>query len=631
MNKLFTSLLFIFFIAAAFWSCRVSNRQVIPIESFFNNPEKSNFQLSPNGKFISYLQKHEGIENIYVLDLENNVTERITSETDIGIRLSFWANNEEIIFLKYRAPGDSLRLMAVNKNALSVRYILPPSDVTMRWVGPMVVNDNNELLISLNSRDSSLFDVYRLHIINCTFEMVAMNPGNIIEWLPDNNGEIKVAVASDGHTETILYRESESLPFVPIIENNFRTSVQPLGFSAKNENHLFALSNLGRDKKALVKIDLRTGKEDSVMFIQDDIDVSKGGYSVTSGDMDYVIYNTWKSERHFFNKDIERVYKEINKQLDDYLIVLEGSDDKLTKFLVRAHTDVDPGSYYFYDFEKNKLQKLGDVNAALSSEKLSPTQAVNYRTKDGMTINAYLTLPRGERKTNLPVIVIPHNGPSSRVVWEYNAEVQFLASRGYAVFQPNYRGSTGYGKAFWTSGFKEWGKKVQDDIKEGAEWLIKEGIADPKRIGIYGSNFGGYAALHGACFNAEIYACAASYSGMTNLYSYLKEIPPYLSPYMKMYYEMVGDPKVDGDYLRAFSPIFHPDKVNIPVFIAQGAKDSRNNVNETNIFVKELRKNNVDITYMLKEDEGNYFRNDKNRVDFYRALESFFEKYLLKP
>lgn len=630
MHKLFTTLL-LFITASVFWSCGVNDSPKIPIESFFNKSDKSNFQLSPNGKFISYLQKHEGIENLYVMDLEHNKTERITSETDIGIRLSFWANNEEIIFLKYRSPGDSLRLMAVNRNALSVRYILPPADVKMRWVGPLVVNDKNELLISLNSRDSSLFDVYRLHIVDCTFEMIAKNPGNIVEWMPDSQGEIKVAVASDGHTETILYRNSESEPFKPIVENNFRTAVHPLGFSSKNKNHLFALSNLARDKKALVEIDLLTGKEDSVLFIHQDIDVSKGGYSVKSGEMDFVIYNTWKPERYFFNKDIEKVYEEISKQLDGYIIDLEGRDDKLSKFLVWAYTDTDPGAYYFYDLEKNKLQELAKVNAALSSEELSPTKAVSYFTSDGIKINAYLTLPKHSSKGNLPVIVIPHNGPSSRVVWEYNAEVQFLASRGFAVFQPNYRGSTGYGKAFWTSGFKEWGKKVQEDIKEGAEWLIEEGIADPKRIGIYGSNFGGYAALHGACFTPEIYSCAASYSGMTNLYTYLKEIPPYLTPYMKMFYEMVGDPKTDGDDLRAFSPVFHPDKIKIPLFIAQGGKDNRNNVNETNIFVKELRKNGVDVTYMLKEEEGNFFRSDKNKVDFYRALESFFEKHLLKP
>lgn len=629
MNRIYTILLFV--TVYTLYSCKTNTRVEIPIESFFNNSDKSDFQLSPNGKFISYIQKYHGIENLYVMDLENDITERITSETDIGVRLSFWVNNEEIIFLKHRPPGDSLRIMAVNKNALSVRYVLPPSDARMRWVGPLIVNNKNELLLSLNSRDPSAFDVYRLNIIDCNLEMIAKNPGNIVDWMPDNNGELRVAVASDGHTETILYRDNEKEAFVPIIENNFRTEVQPLGFSSKNNNHLFALSNFKRDKKALVEIDLHTGNEEKLLFVHPDVDVSMGGYSEARGSMDFALFNTWKPERKFFNKDIEKIYKSISKQLDGYIINLMGGDSTLSKFLVRAYTDVDPGAYYFYDSEKNKLKELGKVNASLDPEDLSPTINVSYLTKDETTINAYLTLPKNSKKVNLPVIVIPHNDPSTRIVWDYNAEVQFFASRGFAVFQPNYRGSTGYGKDFWTAGFKEWGKMVQEDIKDGAEWLIKEGIANPKKIGIYGSNFGGYSALHGACFNAEIYSCAASYSGMTNLYTYLKEIPPYYSPYMEMFYEMVGNPKVDGDYLRAYSPIFHADKVKIPLFIAQGGKDNRNNVNETNLYVKELRKNGVNVIYMLKEEEGNTFKNDQNRVDFYRSLESFFEKHLLKP
>jgi dipeptidyl aminopeptidase/acylaminoacyl peptidase len=466
--------------------------------------------------------------------------------------------------------------------------------------------------------------------MDCTVELAAKNPGNIIEWVPDNNGEIRAAVTSDGHTEAILYRPNEKEAFVPIIEYNFKTTIKPLGFSSKKQNRLFALSNFGRDKMALVEINLLTGKEENVLYIHPDVDVSKGGYSWQSGDMNFAVFNTWKQERHFFNKSLENIYNAIGKQLNGYVIDLEGRDSSFTKFLVRGYTDIDPGAYYFYDLETDTLKELAKVNTSLNPKHLSPVTNVSYLTKDGTKIYAYLTLPKKSNKTKLPVVVIPHNEPSSRTVWNYDAEVQFLASRGFAVFQPNYRGSTGYGKEFWTSGFKEWGKRVQEDIKEGVEWLIEEGIADPKRIGIYGFNFGGYSALHGACFNSKIYSCAASYSGMTNLYTYLKETPPYFTPYMEMFYEMIGDPRTDGDYLRAFSPVFHADKVKIPLFIAQGGKDYRNSVNETNLFIKELRKNGVDVTYMMKEEEDNIFRNDINRVDFYRTLESFFEKHLLK-
>jgi len=253
---------------------------------------------------------------------------------------------------------------------------------------------------------------------------------------------------------------------------------------------------------------------------------------------------------------------------------------------------------------------------------------ITYQSRDGRQINGYLTLPPAMKGTRVPVIVYPHGGPSARSKWGFNPVVQFFANRGFAVFQVNYRGSSGYGKAFWSAGFKEWGGKVQDDITDGVHWLIDEGIADPKRIGIYGAGFGGYSALHGACFKSDIYACAASYSGFTNLFTYLKEIPPHLTPYLQMYYEIIGNPETEPGLIKAMSPVFHSENIDIPVFIAQGGRDSRSAVNETNQFVQKLRKRNIPITYMLREEEGRYFRNEENRIQLYRELGDFFEKYL---
>ena len=287
-----------------------------------------------------------------VMDLESDHATRITTETDIGLRLSFWANNDELIVLKNREPGDSLRLMAVNRNDLSVRYLIPPSSARMLWLGPKSVNKRNELLIGLNDRDSSVFDAYRLNIVDGSLKMINQNPGNIIQWLPDLNGEIKLAVESDGHTETILYRKDEESDFGAIIQNNFRTSVQPLGFSSKKEGRIFALSNENRDKKALVEINILTGKEEKVLFSHDEVDVLKGGYSISRGEMDYAAFNTWKEERHFFNQDMRILYQKINESLPGYIIDLEGRDTYYSKFLIRAYTDVEPGIYFFYDLKK---------------------------------------------------------------------------------------------------------------------------------------------------------------------------------------------------------------------------------------------------------------------------------------
>jgi dipeptidyl aminopeptidase/acylaminoacyl peptidase len=257
---------------------------------------------------------------------------------------------------------------------------------------------------------------------------------------------------------------------------------------------------------------------------------------------------------------------------------------------------------------------------------------VSFKSRDGLTINGYLTLPLGFKPKNLPLIVIPHggDGPTYRNSWGFNSEVQFLANRGYAVFQINFRGSKGYGKKFWIAGFKKWGTDIQNDITDGVNWLVSEGIADKKKIGIYGSGFGGYSALHALAFQPNLYACGASESGFLNLFAYIKSVPPILKPTLQMYYEMVGNPENGIDALRAVSPVFHANRIKAPLLIAQDTKDQRVNVNETNQFVKELKKRKVPITYITKESREFNFRNAESRMNFYTELEKFLASNLKK-
>jgi dipeptidyl aminopeptidase/acylaminoacyl peptidase len=254
---------------------------------------------------------------------------------------------------------------------------------------------------------------------------------------------------------------------------------------------------------------------------------------------------------------------------------------------------------------------------------------ITYQSRDGLTINGYLTLPRGLKVKNLPVVVNPHGGPWYRNSWGYNSEVQFLANRGFAVLQMNFRGSTGYGRKFWEASFKQFGKAMQDDITDGVKWLIKQGIADPKRVAIYGGSYGGYATLAGITFTPDLYACAVDYVGISNLFTFMKTIPPYWKPTVDMFYEMIGNPEKDKELLESASPVFHADKIKAPLFVAQGANDPRVNINESNQIVEALKKRGVPVEYMVKENEGHGFRNEENRFDFYEAMEKFLTKYLL--
>lgn len=614
-------------VACTLNGCDGQKGRFIPVEDFFSEPEKTNFRISPNGEHIAYLGLYNDEKNIYVIPAgEESGEQRITSEREWGIQSYFWASNDELVFTKDKRH-DSLQVFAVHRSTLAVRHLMPPSTVKLRWISPTKIIDNS-FLISLNERDSAVFDVYRLRTDACKKELVAKNPGNIIRWYADLDGKLRLALASDSVKETMLYRDSEKQPFRSVMSNSFRNSIMPIGFSVAKRNHIFALSNLNRDKLALVEIDMETGDEVGTIYSHPDVDIDDGGYSSDRGEMVYATYATWKQQRHFLDRKTEEVYRAIGAKLAGYEIDILDRDTARNRFIVQTFTDKDPGAIYYYDMAGDKLVKLADNSPALRDCMLAEMKPITYHSRDGQQIQGYLTMPPKAKGRKVPVIVYPHGGPGTRSKWGFNPVVQFFANRGFAVFQVNYRGSTGYGKAFWSAGFKEWGGKVQDDITDGVRWLIAEGIADPLRIGIYGAGFGGYSALHGACFNSDTYACAASYSGFTNLFTYLKEIPPHLTPYLQMYYEIIGNPETEPGLIKAMSPVFHSEKIDIPVLIAQGGRDSWSAVNETNQFVQKLRKRNIPITYMLREEEGRYFRNEENRIAFYRELGAFFEKYL---
>ncbi len=624
-----------------FWLCGLiilascfKNKQVriIPIEDFFKNPEKTAFAISPDGKYISYLRSYKNRLNIFVQTLEGGNITRLQTDTTRDISYYFWASNSQILYVSSKNGGiEGPKLYAAKRDGTHTRELAYFKKTWLRLITEKrAIND--EILVALNKRDSTVFDAYRLNIQTNQLTLIGINPGNVTEWFADPEGKLRMASASDGVNETLLYRSKESDLFRPIITNNFKTTVIPLGF-CKNYTCIYALSNQNRDKTALVKLDCVTGKEHHVIYNNQKVDIIEGMYSNAKHQLVYATYETWKQQRYYLDNDIKGMYTRLEKMLPNTEISITDQDSAEQKFIIKTYTDRNPGTFYLYTITNNKLIKLGDINPSINKEEMAEMKAVKYKTRDGLEVNGYLTLPIGKADKNLPIIVMPHGGhggPSSRNSWMYNAEVQFLANRGYGVFQMNYRGSTGYGKVFWAAGFKEWGGKIQNDIADGVHWLINEGIADPKRIAIYGSGFGGYSALHGLCFNSDLYKCGASYSGLINLFTYLKGVPAYHKAFQAMSFEMVGNPETDADYFRLASPIFHTDRIKAPVLIAQGAGDPSVNVNETNQFVKELKKRNIPVTYILKEDEGHFFKKEENKWEFYKQLEFFLKSNLNK-
>jgi dipeptidyl aminopeptidase/acylaminoacyl peptidase len=324
------------------------------------------------------------------------------------------------------------------------------------------------------------------------------------------------------------------------------------------------------------------------------------------------------------------MFDKLQKQLPGYELVVQSATRDETRFVVAALSDLTQGTRYFYDARSNRLEKLGELAPWLPAAQMAPMKPITYTSRDGLSIPGYLTLPVGREAKSLPCIVNPHGGPWARDAWGFNPEVQFLANRGYCVLQMNFRGSTGYGRKFWEASFGQWGLKMQDDVSDGVAWLVAQGIADPKRVAIYGASYGGYATLAGVAFTPDLYAAAINYVGVSNLFTFMKTIPPYWEPWRAQMYEMVGNPDDAKDKARmqATSPVFHVDRIRTPLLVAQGARDPRVNKAESDQIVEALKKRGVAVQYIVKDNEGHGFANEENQLDFYTAMQSFLRQHL---
>jgi dipeptidyl aminopeptidase/acylaminoacyl peptidase len=597
----------------------------IPLRDFFRNPEQAGFQVSPDGNSISFMQPYQSRMNVFVRPRAGGEAVRVTSETERDVAGYFWKGPGRIIFLKDFKGDENYHLVSVDADGGNLVDLTPFDKVRAQIVDSRRDHDD-EMIIALNKRNPEIFDVYRVDLKTKELTLLAENPGNITSWLTDHAGRIRLAITTDGVNTSILYRADETVPFESVITTNFKEQIEPLLFDF-DDRRLFASSNIGRDKSAIVLIDPATAKEERVLFQHPDVDVSGLDYSHKRKVLTEIGFITWKYERRFLDADTETIYRDLEQLLPGYEITLQSTDKNESLFIVAASNDRTQGTRYLYDAASKRLTKLAEIAPWLDEKRLVEVKPITYQARDGLTIHGYLTLPQGGGR-NLPLIVNPHGGPWARDVWGYRPELQFFASRGYAILQMNFRGSTGYGRAFWEASFKQWGKKMQDDVSDGLSYVIREGIADPKRVCIYGGSYGGYTALAGLAFTPELYACGVDYVGVSNLFTFLKTIPPYWKPMLDMFYEMVGDPEKDKELLAEASPVLHAERIRVPLLIAQGAQDPRVNVDESNQMVAALAKRGVAVEYIVKENEGHGFHNEENRFEFYEAMERFLEKHL---
>ena len=537
-----------------------------------------------------------------------------------------------MVFAKDDAGDENFHLYSVDVEGKNLQELTPFDNVRINLIDDLE-DIENEIIISMNKNIPELFEPYRLNIVSGALTQLAenTNPMEPIDgWMTDHDGKLRIATKVVGGTNTtLLYRDTEKDEFKEVLTTDFRESVSPLFFDFENDNVVYAASNHGRDKQVIVKLDMHTGKEiGTPIFSHEEVDVYELGYSRKYKVPTAIVFNTDKKHFHFLDDRTRMRYEFLENALPGYEIVTTAVNKDEDKFMIRTYSDRSLGAYYYFNLHTKELRKIVEVSPWLDENDMAEMQSVSFQSRDGSTINGYLTLPAGQKPEKLPVVINPHGGPWVRDTWGYNPEVQLMAQQGYAVFQINYRGSTGYGRKFWEISFKQWGRAMQDDISDGVNWLIQEGIADPKRVAIYGGSYGGYATLAGVTFTPELYACAIDYVGVSNLFTFMNTIPPYWKPYLDMMYEMVGNPEKDEALMRAASPVFHTDQIKAPLFVVQGANDPRVNIDESDQIVKALRARAVEVLYMVKYDEGHGFHNEENRFEFYHAMLGFLNKFL---
>ena len=605
----------------------------IPLEDFFRNSERTGYQLSPDGSYISYMAPYKDRLNVFVrrVDETDEHAIRITNETERSVAGYMWADNQRLLYMKDTAGDENYQLYGVHRDGSDDRAY-----TAFDGVRTSLIDDLEEqpgvVMIGMNKRNPEVFDPYRLNIETGELTLLAENPGNIQGWMTDHDGRLRVATAIvDGVNTQILYRDTEDEPFKPVLTTNFRDVVSFMEFTPDNKE-VYAATNLHRDKTILVRMNPATCEELEVLYENERYDIASISYSRKRKKL-LSVYCTGHKEpvRHYFDAEEEQLRQRIKAHFPNQRYGIADTDKAEENYLIYVGGDRTRGSYWHYKALTDEAKKIADLAPWIKSDEMNAMHPVCYTTRDGLQIEAYLTLPDGltpDTAKQLPVVVNPHGGPWARDCWGYSSEVQFLSNRGYAVFQMNFRGSTGYGRHFLEASYKQWGLKMQDDITDGVKWLIEQGIANPKRIAIYGGSYGGYATLAGLTFTPDLYACGIDYVGVSNLFTFMQTIPPYWRPMLEMMYEQVGHPEHDADQLAATSPALHADKIKVPLFVAQGANDPRVNKAESDQMVEALRQRGVVVEYMVKDNEGHGFHNQENRFDFYRAMERFLKAHL---
>ncbi len=616
---------------------------LIPRDDLFGNPEKASPHISPDGTRLAYLAPDEGVLNVWVRSVGHADDRAVTRDRLRGIRFFLWAyDGTHLLYIQDSGGDENWHVWGVNLETGDIRDLTPYENVQAQLIAVEPAFPN-EILVGLNLRDATVHDVHRIDLTSAEVTLDTENPGDIVGWVADSRFRIRGAQAAlpDGGFQ-LRVRQAAPAPRPPILGemaeagfSEWRQLItwgpeeegQPYGFTP-DDRSLYIGSSIGSDTQELRTIDTETGREETLAS-NPAVDLGEVIVHPTRHHVQAVGFNEDRLDWQILDTDIAGDMETLQGFRDGEVHVASRSLDDRT-WIVLYMLDNAPAAYYTYNRDSRSIEFLFTTRPVLEKQTLAQMQPVHITSRDGLTLHCYLTLPPGDAGAvkYLPLVLNVHGGPWARDHWGYHSEAQWLANRGYACLQVNFRGSTGFGKRFLHAGDREWGAKMHDDLLDAVDWAVAQGIADRNRVAIYGGSYGGYAALVGAAFTPEVFACSVDIVGPSSIRTLIASIPPYWEPLKQLFFVRVGNPDTEPEFLDSRSPLYKADQIQRPLLIAQGANDPRVKQAESEQIVQALRDRGKEVEYLLFEDEGHGFARPENRLKFYAHAEKFLAKHL---
>ncbi|TFI58062.1 S9 family peptidase [Sphingomonas parva] len=615
-----------------------SNVPLIPREKIFGNPSKAAGRLSPDGKWLSWIAPRDGVLNVWVAPASNPQQARaLTSEKERPIRSYFWSpDSRQILFINDKGGDENFLLYGVDVASGAQKTLTPFEKTRVQIVG-ISTDVKDHILVGINNRDARWHDVHSLDLATGKLTPVLINTGGYSGFLADEQLAIRGATkpTDDGGSE--FYRVTNNVvdaqPFEKVgLEDSQTTS--PAGFTTDGKT-LYWIDSRGRDTAALIAQDVATGRK-TVLAENPRADIGGALQNPKTGRIEAYAVNYFRNEWTPLDPAVKGDLDFLRSRLKGEFAVASRTDAD-DKWIVAEDPVTAPSSAYLYDRKAKRLTKLYTTRPELEGAPLAAMHPVEIRTRDGLNMVSYLTLPPGSDPDGdgrpdkaVPLVLLIHGGPWGRDAYGYNGYHQWLANRGYAVLSPNFRASTGFGKKFISAGDLQWGRKMHDDLLDAVDWAVGRGVTSADKVAIMGGSYGGYATLAGLTFTPDKFACGVDIVGPSNLETLLKTIPPYWTAIRTQFYKRMGDPNTpEGQaLLKERSPLYKADQIRKPLLIGQGANDPRVNVAESEQIVNAMKAKNIPVTYVVFPDEGHGFARPANNIAFNAVTENFLAKCL---